>query len=73
MQKVRNGIKKEFDSEFVYDERYLRINIKPYNGKINTNFHDNKIRKEGSQYNYLSVILIESVYGNKKTIILKCF
>ena len=35
---------------------------KSYNGKINTNFHDNIISKEGSQCNCLSVILIISAF-----------
>ena len=36
--------------------------MKFYNGKINTIFHSNKIPKEGSQYLYLTVVLINSVY-----------
>ena len=36
--------------------------MKFYNGKINTIFHSNKIPKEGSQYHYLTVVLINSVY-----------
>ena len=36
--------------------------MKSYNGKINTNFHNNKIRKEGSQLICLSVILIDSLF-----------
>ena len=48
-EKVQNSsIKKEFDSEPVSNEKYLKAKIKPYNGKINTNFHNNKIPKEGS-------------------------
>ena len=47
-QKVRNSIKKEFDTEPVYDEKYLKTKIKSYKGKINTTFHNNKIPKEGS-------------------------
>ena len=47
---VKNNLKKEFDSEPVYNEKYLKAKIKSYNGKINTNFHSNKIPKEGSQY-----------------------
>ena len=35
--------------------------MKSYNGKTNTNFHNNKIPKEGSQCVCLSVILIDSV------------
>ena len=34
--------------------------------KINSNFHNNKIAKEGSQFIYLSVILIDSVFGAGK-------
>ena len=35
-----------------------------YNGKIITNFHNNKIPKEGSQFIYLSVILMDSVLSS---------
>ena len=38
------------------------ILIKSYNGKINTNFRNNKIPKEGSQLICLSVILIDSAF-----------
>ena len=36
--------------------------IKSYKRKINTNFHNNKIPKEGSQCICMSVILINSVF-----------
>ena len=36
--------------------------IKSYKIKINTNFHNNKIPKEGSQCICMSVILINSVF-----------
>ena len=61
-EKVKNSIKKEFDNEPIYNEKYLRAKLKFYNGKINTNFHNNKIPKEGSQFICLSVILIDSVF-----------
>ena len=32
--KIKNSIKKELDSEPVYNEKYLKAKIKPYNGKI---------------------------------------
>ena len=47
---VKNSLKKEFDSEPVHNEKYLKAEIKSYNGKINTNFHSNKIPKEGSEF-----------------------
>ena len=60
-EKVKNIIKKEFENEPVYNEKYLKAKIKSYNGKIKTNFYNNKIPKEGSQFLCLSVILIDSV------------
>ena len=51
--KVKNSLKKEFDSEPVYNQKYLRAKIQSYNGKMNTNFYCNKIPKEGSQYTCL--------------------
>ena len=59
---VKNTIDKEFNSDLVYSEKYLKAKIKSYNRKINTNFHDNKIPKELSQCIWLSVIFIGSVF-----------
>ena len=61
-EKFENSPKKEFDSKIVYNKKYLKAKIKSYNGKININFHDNKILKEGSRCICLSVILIDSVF-----------
>ena len=47
-EKVKISIKEVFDSEPVYNEKYLNTKIKSYNGKINTSFHNNKIPKEVS-------------------------
>ena len=68
-EKVSNIIKKEFDSKPVWNEKYLKYlktKIKSYNEKINTNFQNNKISKEGSQCICLSVILIDSAYKKDK-------
>ena len=47
-------------------KKYLKAKIKSYNGKIDTNFHNNKIAKEGSQVICLSLILIDSVFRTGK-------
>ena len=65
-KKVSNITKKEFDSKTVYNEKYIKTKIKSYNRKINTNFHINKIPKEGSQCICLSVILINSIFRKDK-------
>ena len=53
----------------MYNKKYLKAKIKPYNEKINTNFHNNKIPKEDPQYICLSVILLDSFYRIDK----KCY
>ena len=65
-KKVKNTIDKEVDGDPVYNEKYLKAKIKSYNGKISSNFHKNKIPKEGSQFICLSVILIDSVFRTGK-------
>ena len=37
----KNTNKKEFNSELVYNEKYLKAKIKSYNGKMKINFHNN--------------------------------
>ena len=62
MKKVSKINKSEFDSKPVYIENNLKTEIKSCNEKINTNFYNNKIPKEGSQCTALLVMLIDSVY-----------
>ena len=45
-EKVKNNLKKEFDNEPVYNEKFLKAKIKSYIGKINSNFQNNKIPKK---------------------------
>ena len=45
-ENVSNSIKKEFDSEPIYDEKYLKTKIKSFEGKIKTNFHSDKIQEK---------------------------
>ena len=59
-------IKKEFDSEPVYNEKYRIPKITLFNGKINKNVCNNKIPKEVSQFICLSVSLIGSVFKISK-------
>ena len=61
MGQVSKVIKKGFDSEPVYNEKYLKTEIKSYEGKLNTHFHDDNVPKEGSQYVCLSVSLIKNI------------
>ena len=71
--KVRNSMKKGFDSEPVYNEKYLKTKTKSYDENISTNFYCDKVPKEGSQCIFLSIIFIDSVLEQVKAIILKYF
>ena len=57
----------------MYNEKYLKDKINFYNGKISTNFHNNKIPRQGSQCICLSVILIDSVFRTGKNYYLQAF
>ena len=48
------------------NEKYLKAKIKSYNGKINTNFHNNRIPRQGFQFICLSATLIDSVFRTSK-------
>ena len=64
----------KFDSDPVYNENYIKAKKKiSYNGKMKTNFYNNKIPKEGSQFIFWSVILMILFLEQIKIIILKCF
>ena len=59
---VSNLLKKEFDSDPVYNEKYLKTKINSYDGKINANFHNDRVPEEGCYCVCLEVALIESVF-----------
>ena len=53
----------KFDSEPVYgdNDKYIKIKIKLYGDKINTNFQDKKIPKENASYKCQSLTVLDSV------------
>ena len=46
----------------MYHDKYLRSKVKSYEGKINTNFDDDGMPKEGSNCICSSVISIDSIF-----------
>ena len=60
-EKVNKSIKKEFDSEPISNETYLKTKEKSYKGKINTYLHS-KIPKGDFEFICFPVILIDSVF-----------
>ena len=61
---IKSLIKKEFNSEPVYNDKYIKTKIKIYNDKVYTNFQHNKIPKDNEYCACLSVILLDSIFVN---------
>ena len=57
-EKVKNSMRKEFDTKPAYNGKYLRAQSKSFREKINPNFDDHKIWRKGSQFISLSVVLV---------------
>ena len=53
----------EFDSEPVHGDTdsYIKIKVKMYDNKVNTNFQGKEILKGDSSYKCLSLIMLDSV------------
>ena len=64
--KISNLLKKGINSERVYNDKYIKIKIKIYNYRMNTNFQDNKIPKDNECCACLSVVLLDSVVNVDK-------
>ena len=52
--------KKALDCKPIYSKKFMKTKIRLYGDKT-TYFHDKKIPKEGSNYTYLAVIVIDFV------------
>ena len=68
--KVNNLFKKEFDSEPVYNDKYIKAKIDLYNA----NFYGNKTPRKNERYSCLSAILLDSIVNideNKSTNLFK--
>ena len=44
--KFNSLMKKGFDSDTVYDDKYVNTKVKPFGDKIKTNFHDSDAPNE---------------------------
>ena len=62
--KIKSLIKKELNSEPVYNDKYIKTKIKIYNDIVYTNFQHNKIPKDNEYCACLSVILLDSIFVN---------
>ena len=61
----RDNIKKTLNIKFhsmpVYDEKYIKVKVKEFNGVVNTNVLDDEVPKEGVHHAFIACISIDSV------------
>ena len=62
--KIKSLLKKELNSEPVYNDKYIKTKIKIYDNRVYTNFQNNKIPKDNEYCLCLSVILLDSIFVN---------
>ena len=68
-EKINNQMNTEFVSEPVYgdNDKNIKIKIKMYEDRVNTNFQSKKVPEENASYKCLSLIMLDSVITvNKK-------
>ena len=51
--KIKNLIKREFNSKPVYNDKYIKTKMKIYNNRVYTNFQHNEIPKDNILRAYL--------------------
>ena len=64
--KIRNKLNIKFNSKPVYDEKYIKANVRESDGVIKTNFLGDKIPKENKHYACIASTTIDSVMRMEK-------
>ena len=62
--KTKSLIKEVFNSEPVYNDKYIKAKIKICSNRVYTNFQHSKIPKDNEYCACLSVILLNSIFVN---------
>ena len=71
-EKISNLVNKKFDSDPIYNNKYINIKIRSYNNDIKTNFHNidnenNRLPEKNELYKCVSLISLDSIIKiNKK-------
>ena len=50
----------------IYDEKYIKVKVKEFNGVVNTVFWNDTVPKEGVHYTCIACINIDSVIKMEK-------
>lgn len=58
---VSKSIKREIDSDVIYNEKFLKTRVKYYKGKITKHFYGKDAREVGFNHICIPIILIDSI------------
>ena len=64
--KIKEKLKIKFHSTPVYDEQYIKAEVRELNGVIKTNFLGDEVLKENEHYTCIACITIDSVMRMEK-------
>ena len=64
--KIKKKLEMKFNSQPVYDEKYIRTKVKTFNEVVNIIFSVNKIPRESIHYICIAAISIDSVMKIEK-------
>ena len=56
----------KFHSKLVYDEKFIKVKVKEFNGVVNTNILDDQIPKEREHYTCIACMIIDYVMKIEK-------
>ena len=65
-KKIKKLLSVEFDSQPLYDEKYIKTRLKTFKVKAITKFTDNEILKENTYYSCIDAIWVNSVIKLEK-------
>ena len=63
---VKYDIWNKFNSKLVYDEKYIKAEVKTFNGIVNTIFWNDEIPKENVHYTCIAAVSIDFVMNIDK-------
>ena len=64
--KIKKSLGIKFHSQPIYDDKYIKTNIKPFSSMVNTLFSGNEIPRERNHYVCIAAICIDSVLRIEK-------
>ena len=65
---IKNKLNIKFHSQPIYENKYLKVKVREFDGNIKTNFLGNNVPKENTYYTSIACITLDSVMKMGKKI-----